>query len=173
MAKFKPAVWRSRLQIDDEDRWILSAYYISVRPRSKTYLRLVAVTKTPIDGKKYSSVGVARLILNAPTGAHVDHINGDPFDNRRCNLRLCTAGENNRNQRAQRGSTSRFKGVSARLDGRWMAQICASGNSQYIGIFRDEDEAARAYDTRARELHGEFAAVNFPLAGEQSAVREG
>jgi hypothetical protein len=45
---------------------------------------------------------------------------------------------------------------------KWQVQIKINHKSHYIGIFKDEEEAARAYDKAARELHGEFAALNFP-----------
>ena len=102
-----------------------------------------------------------RMIVRAPSNMEVDHINGDGLDNRRCNLRVATVAENHRNRRKPYGS-SRFLGVSKCRNDRWRAQIKADGRVVHLGTFRDEVEAAVAYDRAAIRIHGEFAAPNFP-----------
>jgi hypothetical protein len=57
--------------------------------------------------------------------------------------------------------TSEFRGVSRRY-GKWKARIKQNGHDTVIGDFASELEAARAYDRKARELHGEKALINFP-----------
>lgn len=110
---------------------------------------------------KHVTVRMHRFILEAPPGVFVDHINGDTLDNRRANLRLCSASENARNQKPRRG-TSRFRGVSFNSRARrWAAVICA-GRNHFLGLFTEEEEAARAYDAAAKNLHGAFARLNFP-----------
>jgi hypothetical protein len=44
----------------------------------------------------------------------------------------------------------------------WHSQIKENGRQVTIGYFDDEEAAARAYDAKAKELYGEFAALNFP-----------
>jgi hypothetical protein len=108
---------------------------------------------------RFRTVYMHRVIIDAPPGAVVDHINGDRLDNRRVNLRLCTAAENARNMRVE--GAIPYKGVS--LDrGRFRASITHEGRIIKIGRFDDAVAAARAYDDRARELFGEFARLNFP-----------
>lgn len=106
-----------------------------------------------------------RILIGAFPGEVVDHINGDTLDNRLRNLRICTNAENARNSRKRAGSGSQFKGVT-RIKGtnRWRAQIMVNGQKRNLGSFRDEESAAKCYDAKARELHGEFAKCNFPVA---------
>lgn len=100
-------------------------------------------------------------LLN-PDWKMTDHINGDRLDNRRCNLRECTAKQNIANSKGRVG-TSKFKGVSWDSSREvWISSIQHDGKTEHIGRFDDENEAAEAYDLRAKELHGEFARLNFP-----------
>ncbi len=107
-------------------------------------------------------ISLGRFLLDPPAGLEVDHINGDPFDNRRLNLRLCTHNENVMNRRKFCNTVSQFKGVYSN-NGLWQAAIGVGGKRYHIGTFATAEEAAAAYDRRARELHGEFANVNAPL----------
>ena len=103
-----------------------------------------------------------RLIMDPPVGMVVDHVNGSRWDNRRCNLRVCTQAQNLCN-RPGLSHTSRFKGVYRNpRTGKWMATISINRRTIYIGTFSDEVQAAHAYDRKARELFGAFAYLNFP-----------
>lgn len=94
---------------------------------------------------------------------HIDHINGDKADNRIVNLREADASENKYNIGIRTDNKSGYKGVHwFRERGRWIAGIRCQGKSQHLGYFDTPEEAARAYDAAARELHGAFAWLNFP-----------
>jgi hypothetical protein len=114
---------------------------------------------------RLNSQPLHRIIADAPRGKVVDHINGDPLDNRRANLRVCTQAQNLANGRSHRDSTSRYRGVSwKRSEGVWRAQISVGGQrSRFLGQYRDEEAAARAYDEAARAQYGEYARLNFPI----------
>jgi hypothetical protein len=87
-----------------------------------------------------------RIILNAPKGIQVDHINGDGLDNRRENLRLATNAQNGRNRKAQKNNTSGFKGVTySHQEKHWRAQIMANGRNIYLGYFTCPVKAHAAY----------------------------
>ena len=120
----------------------------------------------PPNGKRRRrslTVRMHRLITNAPKGMVADHINHNGLDNRKSNLRVCTNAENMRNQHSQKGGTSIYKGVCwHKASGKWYAQIKFKGKTIHIGLFTDKEEAARAYDAKAKELFGEYAYLNFP-----------
>lgn len=120
-----------------------------------------------VDGQ--SRIRLHRLLTDAPSGLSVDHINGNPLDNRRRNLRICTQVENCRNARKPKaqagrsGPTSQYKGVSRRphLVARpWQAQIRVDDKVIYLGTFMHEDEAAAAYNSAALCYFGQFARLN-------------
>lgn len=103
-----------------------------------------------------------RYILEAPQGVKVDHIDQNPMNCRRENLRLATQSQNGCNRGKQANNTSGFKGVYWHREGKkWYVKIKARGENHYRGMFVDPAEAARVYDSLARELHGEFACLNF------------
>jgi hypothetical protein len=114
--------------------------------------------------RKKHLVMMHREIMDVGEDRFVDHKNHNGLDNRRANLRVATWEENCWNKRKRRtGSSSRYKGVSrVRRRGKWQAEIRWRGRRIYIGYFDDEEAAARAYDAKAAELFGAFAALNFP-----------
>lgn len=111
-----------------------------------------------------------RLLLGAEKGQCVDHINGDTLDNRRENLRLCTAAENSRNARLPKSNTSGFKGVSwCRIRRAWRAYVCPNRSMVDLGYYDCPIEAARRYDKAAIYYFGEFARTNFPREEYETA----
>lgn len=92
--------------------------------------------------------------------AEIDHINGDPSDNRLCNLRLASRSENMRNVKGKKGwhwHASRNK---------WQALIRVDGKRQYLGQYATEAEAKAAYQRAAVELHGGFTSTVIEHAPE-------
>ncbi len=103
-----------------------------------------------------------RLIMDAPKGLMVDHIDHNGLNNRKSNLRLCTRKQNRRNRRPNLGGSSKYKGVCwCKSSKKFRAAISHNKKRIYLGYFHDEVEAAKAYDEKARELFGEFAYLNF------------
>lgn len=83
----------------------------------------------------------------------IDHINGDPADNRIANLRIVSRGHNLQNQRkAHRDSKSGLLGVK-QVGKKWYAKIMAAGVRYELGIFLTPEEASAAYLTAKRKLH--------------------
>lgn len=91
-------------------------------------------------------------------GLHIDHINGNKLDNRRGNLRVCSARENTRNRIIHSNNTSGFKGVTwnAKL-GKWRASITFNYIRKHLGYFALPEDAHAAYCAAAADLFGDFA----------------
>ena len=88
----------------------------------------------------------------------IDHINGDPADNRPCNLREATETENRRNQGIGKRNKSGIKGVHWRADRNWwQAHINIGKKCMYIGRYHSLEEAEFAYNSTAHWYFGEFA----------------
>lgn len=86
-----------------------------------------------------------------------DHINGNGLDNRRCNLRLASASQNQANSKTPRSNTSGIKGVwYDRKRKKWIAQIKHNYRNIVIGRYDTKEEARLAREAKARELQGEF-----------------
>ena len=91
----------------------------------------------------------------------VDHSNHDKLDNSSCNLRAATLSQNQMNRSSQKGSSSKYLGVTwCKRDEKWKSQINVEGGSKYLGAFTSETEAAHAYNLAAAKHHGEFANLN-------------
>lgn len=114
------------------------------------------------DGRKSAAPRMHRFILNdIPANLHIDHINGNKLDNRRSNLRVCTASQNASNRGAQSNNSTGFKGVCYdKARGRFKAEIAYGGKRKHIGRFDTALEAAQAYNDAALKYHGEFAFLN-------------
>lgn len=107
-------------------------------------------------------IAMHRLIINAPDDIKVDHIDGDPLNNQRHNLRFATPLQNMMNRRGKRNGSSKRKGVwfdEQAGNKKWRAAIRIDGKLKYLGRFHTEDEAGDAYAASAIEHFGEFACV--------------
>lgn len=127
-----------------------------------------AVTSIKDKNGVFKRVYLHRFLMNPPRGLVVDHKDGNPLNNCRSNLRICTqsqnitAAYNTGNGKGEK--KSKYRGVSYIVNGKrqWKATTRNNNKTLYLGVFASEVEAAKARDKAVIELHGEFAVLNFP-----------
>lgn len=145
--------------VDNEDFDYVNQWKWSLRQtgRQEYAVRIDYSLKPPI------CIRMHRLLAKAPKNMMVDHINGDPLDNRKANLRICTNTQNlwNSKGRAYK-SRSGYKGVDfSHSNQKWRARIKVYKKEIYLGCYDKKEEAARAYDRAARSFFREFSRPNF------------
>lgn len=148
--------------VDDEDYDLVSQYswYASFNPSMNGYY---AVAHISASGSR-KICGMHRLLMNAPSSLCVDHINHNTLDNTRNNLRLCTKGQNQANQKLHGNNTSGYKGVNWHSKARiWCANLRIGSRKIYLGSYDSPLLAAIAYDNAAKKMCGEFALTNQQL----------
>lgn len=108
-----------------------------------------------------------RTVMNARRGQLVDHIDRNPLNNRKENLRFCRHMENLRNRPKPKGkkSSSIFKGVympNQKVGAKkpWVARIMVNYRGISLGCHATQEDAARAYNEAAKKYFGEFACLN-------------
>jgi hypothetical protein len=147
--------------IDDDDYDLIKNY--TWYPKYDKKLNgFYACTNIRIDKNKYTLATMSRILLPVQPGQITDHINHNTLDNRRCNIRICTKAENNRNKRKHKnGLTSQYKGVY-KITGKekFGVSIYIDGKQKRISQHRSERMAALQYNRAAKKYYGEFASLN-------------
>jgi hypothetical protein len=138
--------------VDDDDldslsihRWYVGDWY--------------AMRSSRIDGR-WTTEYMHRRIMGLTKGDRrsVDHVNGNPLDNRRANLRYCSQAENMRNTRVRSDNKSGLKGIAwDAKNKKWEARIQVNKRRVFLGRYGTAEEAHAAYREAAVRTHGEFA----------------
>ena len=183
-------LWLNRNELSDKVTLIDEEDYdkvmSAISERAKWYYW---TNKSPTHPREYAFSGnrrqsIHRVVMDAPKGMDVDHINGNGLDNRKENLRLCTRSQNAMNQKLKSHCVSGYKGVQydptrkykytskktgittvreSKLKNPYRALIGdGKGGHISLGRYATAEEAARVRDKKALELHGEYAYLNFP-----------
>lgn len=108
-----------------------------------------------------NSIYLHRLITNAPEGLVVDHINGNPLDNRKSNLRIITNAENGQNLKGpQSRSTTGIRGVYySHRDNKYTTQVTIEGVRHYLGMYSTPEQAEKAVKN-FRSKHMPFSTMD-------------
>ncbi len=153
--------------VDDEfDEMIRESSWQLLRGRAHatTYVRANCYFPgTKGNRLPVKSMLLHRVLMGALPSEHIDHVNGNGMDNRLCNLRIATHQENQWNRQVRQDTTSGYKGVTLTTDSPvrpWLARLNHNGVRHKLGYHKTKEEAALAYNAKAKELHGEFARLN-------------
>ena len=100
-------------------------------------------------------------IMNPPIGKIVDHIDRNPLNNQKYNLRICTKSQNAINSKISKNNSSGFNGVYWQKDAKkWRARVKVNYKIIHLGYFDNKIEAAKAYNKATKKYFGEFARLN-------------
>lgn len=139
--------------IDSNDVHLVEGYnwYAQIKPT------MVYARRNEYPNGKLKAIRMHRVIAEAKDGEQVDHVDHDGLNNRKSNLRICTAAENRRNSRISSLNKSGKKGCSwSKTKKRWEACIKVDGENVHLGFFDDIEKAHEAYRSASKRLHGEF-----------------
>lgn len=97
--------------------------------------------------------------MDADKGFHIDHINHNPLDCRKKNLRVATIGENIRNRKSKNSNnTSGYRNVSWNKDSKkWTVQLQVGGTNKVLGMFEDVHETGKYAKEMRKKYYGKFA----------------
>lgn len=87
----------------------------------------------------------------------IDHINGDPGDNRWGNIRLANRSQNQANHKRRCDSSSGIKGVGwNKQQNKWQATVKLYGKVHHGGFFDTIESAGEAVKKLRLKVHGQF-----------------
>jgi hypothetical protein len=143
----------ARAFIDAEDAYRAAQYRWGLDKHSYLY-----------TGIGCKMVGLHRFLLNLEVGDSkiVDHIDRNPLNNTKVNLRLCSGAQNQGNRKINKNNTSGYRGVSwEKTNQKWKACVYKNNKQIWLGLFDSKEKAAIAYNDAAIIYFGDFATLNF------------
>lgn len=110
-----------------------------------------------VNGKSYLLHRLIWMYVHGefPT-KYLDHVDGNPSNNRLCNLREADESENSQNAKKRYTNKSGYTGVHFRPDAGYCARIQLKGKRIHLGYFDTPDEAGKVYQEAAEKLHKDF-----------------
>lgn len=114
-----------------------------------------ATASVNVSYKKQKTIRLNRLLMNCPEHFVVDHIDGNPLNNRRSNLRICTYSQNCNNKGKYKTNTTGHKGL-VKVKNTYEVYISVNGKSTYVGCSGDYNKAVKMHEEESRKIHGEF-----------------
>lgn len=114
--------------------------------------------KIVIDYVKYYEHQLAWLYVHNEWLDEIDHKNGDSSFNAIGNLRPCDRTQNNCNTQRPTGESGLRGAYLDKRNQRWYSKIQFGGQVKHLGMFNSAEEAHKAFEAAAQQLHGEFYA---------------
>lgn len=135
---------------DKEDYDTIVNYHWRLSINNHLYTNIHGV-QTPITEIILKGNGVY-----IPEDKMVDHIDRNPLNNTKINLRICSVGENAFNKSIRIDNTSGKTGVYKYRD-KWVSKIGFHGKLIHLGYFEDFGDAVKARELAEKEYFGKFA----------------
>lgn len=147
--------------IDADDYELVSKYRWTVgKSNLKSRKEYLCIRTSANFGEKKRAISLPKLIMGIESGGMVvDHVNGDTFDNRKQNLRVCSPADNRKNLPIYTNNTSGYKGVCIHGN-KYRARIRVDKKTINGGVYSSAREAAQRYNELAITYHGDFARLN-------------
>jgi len=155
--------------VDDEDysrvmkhKW----HRFTTKEKKVAYAATHVINK---DGKR-KRIFMHRFIFEHKEGSpQLSHKDQNGFNNQRSNLGSLTFSENKAIAGLRSCNTTGYKGIYLEnIRFKWCARIKKGGKSYFLGYYEYIEDAARAYNKKAKELFGEFAYQNVILKEEEN-----
>ncbi len=148
--------------VDDEDFERLNKHKWTAIQMGKR----VCVVRGLWGNGKTKLILMHREVIDISLGEFTDHIDRNPLNNQRDNLRKCTKAQNSYNIEKRNGKkySSKYLGVSFHKScKKWRSYVTTEGQVKRLGHFKTEEEAAAMRDLATLMYCGEFGVLNFPL----------
>lgn len=137
----------------DDFEWLNQFNWYATKARNSWYA---------VRTNRYGHIAMHREILGIDNPSiQVDHKNHNGLDNRRENIRIATPSQNKANSQLTKPNRMGYTGVSYSPKNCKARPYQVRCRGKFIGSFKTLEEAALAYDERAKEVFGEFATTNF------------
>ena len=147
--------------IDPEDSEKISGWKIYPIKNRNVFYALLCKWNSRL--KRQEKKLLHRVIMNAPKGTMVCHLNGNGLDCQKSNLAFGNASINGSSFRTKNAwASSKYRGVH-RNNGRgkrWTVMFWDAGKCIYLGRYNSEKFAALVYDREAKRRFGSFAHLN-------------
>lgn len=160
--------------VDDSDyEWLvgMGSWFAHFHPSYAGGGRFMADRKAKRADGKRTNIYMHRAIMDAQPGEYVDHVDGNPLNNQRDNLRPSTKSQNAMNTGRRSQNTSGLRGVSwHKAKQKWRARIQVECKAIHLGYFDSLEEASTCHEA-AREKH--FGQYNRRLATAGPQCHEG
>jgi len=87
----------------------------------------------------------------------IDHIDGNPANNKIANLREASQSQNMWNRNANTNSMSKIKGIKIHQNGKYQVRLQVNKKSMYFGLYVDLELAELVAIEARNKFHGEYA----------------
>ena len=110
---------------------------------------------------RYRNLYLHRFVMDCPSDMVVDHIDHNPTNNRKSNLRICKQQQNAINKSIQSNNKTNVVGVHfEKTRNKWVAELTLKHKKVFWQSFDNFEDAVKARQTAENKFFGEFKPNN-------------